>query len=109
MLRTPIPLSRLVEFNDEERGKDTLIEQDWHRLMVWIGDHFFAEAKREAWFDPILITVRNHPQAIRATEYWEHCDQRWASGLFSPYPSFEMWRERADAYACHKLITTQNQ
>jgi hypothetical protein len=87
-----------LEFNNEERAKDTLIEQDWHRLMVWIADHFFAEAKREAWFDAILITVHNHPRAIRTMEYWEHCDQMWASGLPSPYQSFEVWRERADAY-----------
>jgi hypothetical protein len=87
-----------LELNVKERRGDNLIEQDWHRLMVRIADHFFVDAKREAWFDAILITVHNHPRAIRTMEYWEYCDQRWASGLPSPYPSFEVWREKADAY-----------
>ena len=52
--------------------------------MLWIADHFFVEAKREAWFDAILISVRHHPRAIRTMEYWDHCDQRWASALPTP-------------------------
>jgi hypothetical protein len=87
-----------LEFNAEECGEDNLIQQDWHRLMLWIADHFFIEAKREAWFDAILISVRHHPRAIRTMEYWDHCDQRWASALPAPYPSFEDWRRRADAH-----------
>ena len=36
--------------------------QEWDCLMLWIGDHFFENAKREGWFDAILIQVRNHPR-----------------------------------------------
>ena len=87
-----------VEFNESARDEDHLIQQDWHRLMVWVADHFFIEAKREGWFDAILISVRNHPRGIRTLEYWEYCDDRWASALPVPYPSFEYWRHNADRY-----------
>ena len=43
-----------LEFNEKERRKDSLIQQDWHRLMLWIADNSFADAKREGWFDAIL-------------------------------------------------------
>jgi hypothetical protein len=84
--------------NEKARGEDSLIEQDWHRLRAWIGDHFFLDAKRDSWFDAIVILVRDHPRAIRTMEYWEHCDDRWASALPVPYPSFECWRHDADRY-----------
>ena len=40
--------------------------------MLWIGDHFFQDAKTEGWFDAILIQVRNHPRAIRTMEFADH-------------------------------------
>jgi hypothetical protein len=87
-----------LELNEKARREDSLIERDWHRLMAWIGDQFFPDAKRDGWFDAILISVRDHPRAIRTMEYWEHCDERWASALPVPYPSFECWRHDADRY-----------
>ena len=73
----PIELTRelnsrcpgFVEFNNQERSADRHIPQDWHRLMSWVGDHFFQEAQREGWYDAILISARNHPRAIRTMEY----------------------------------------
>jgi len=35
------------------------------RLMTWIGNHFFQDAKNEGWFDAILIQKRIHPRSIR--------------------------------------------
>jgi hypothetical protein len=87
-----------VEFNNKERLTDRRILQDWHRLMLWIGDHFFQEAKRQGWYDAILISVCNHPRAVRTMEYCNHCEQVWESGLPTPYPSFEAWRRDADRY-----------
>lgn len=86
------------EFNENARTDDDVIQRDWHRLMAWIADHFFVEAKSEGWLDAVLMSVRDHPRAIRTMEYWDHCDGIWASGLPVPYPSFEDWRQRADQF-----------
>ena len=72
--------------------------QDWEDLMLWIGDHFFQDAKTEGWFDAILIQVRNHPRAIRTMEFADHCDELRGSELQSPYRVFEDWRREADSY-----------
>ena len=49
--------------------------QEWDDLMLWVGDHFFQDAKQEGWFDVILIQVRSHPRAIRTMEFADHCDE----------------------------------
>jgi hypothetical protein len=66
--------------------------------MLWIGDHYFQDAKTEGWFDAILVQVRSHPRAIRTMEYADHCDEVWSSEMPSPYPAFEDWRREADSY-----------
>jgi len=71
---------------------------NWQSLMQWIGEHFFQEAKVGGWYDAILITAHNHPRAIRAMEYSDHCDEVWSSNLPAPYPSFEEWRREADRF-----------
>jgi len=70
----------------------------WARLMGWINDQFFADAKAEGWFDAILIEARIHPRAIRTMEYADHCDELWGSCFPEPYPSFDEWRRSADSY-----------
>ena len=87
-----------VEFNAKERVADGRLPHDWHRLMRWIAEHFFQDAKAEGWYDAILISARIHPRAIRTMEYFEHCDDIWNSGLPVPYPPFETWRRDADLY-----------
>jgi hypothetical protein len=72
--------------------------QDWEHLMLWVGDHFFQDAKAEGWFDAILIQVRSHPRAIRTMEYADHCDELWGDKRPSPYPLFEDWRREADSF-----------
>jgi hypothetical protein len=102
----PIELTRelnsrcpgFVEFNNQERSADRHIPQDWHRLMSWVGDHFFHEARREGWYDAILISARNHPRAIRTMEYCDHCEEIWESELPTPYPTFEAWQRDAARY-----------
>ena len=66
--------------------------------MLWIGDHYFQDAKTEGWFDAILVQVRSHPRAIRTMEYADHCDEVWSLEMLSPYPAFEDWRREADSY-----------
>ena len=68
------------------------------RLMLWIADHLFQDAKTEGWFDAILNQVRSHPRAIRTMEFSDHCSETWGSKLPHPYPSFEEWRRDADSY-----------
>src|SRR5271157_5978207 len=72
--------------------------QDWEDLMLWIGDHFFQDAKTEGWFDVVLVQVRNHPRAVRTMEFADHCDELRGSELQSPYRVFEDWRREADSY-----------
>src|SRR5215468_1775528 len=57
-----------------------------------------AEAKREGWFEAILLFARRHPRAIRTMEYADHWDEVWGSQLPDPYPSFDEWRSNADSY-----------
>ena len=88
-----------LKSNEEARKSDRAdFPQDWHRLMLWIADRFFQSAKKEGWMDAILLAARSHPRAIRTMEYWDCCDQTWASNLPDPYPSFQSWRRQADAY-----------
>lgn len=88
-----------VKLNEKARKSDRAdFPQDWHRLMLWVADRFFQGAKKERWMDAILLAARSHPRAMRTMEYWDSCDQAWASGLPDPYPSFESWRQQADSY-----------
>jgi hypothetical protein len=72
--------------------------RDWEHLMLWIGDHFFQDAKAEGWFEAILVRARSHPRAIRAMEFADHCDELWGSEMPNPYPAFDDWRRNADSY-----------
>ncbi len=81
-----------------ETTKSDGTSQEWQRLMRWIADHFFQDAKTEGWFDAILVQVRSHPRAIRTMEYADHCDEVWSSAIPQPYPSFEDWRREADSF-----------
>jgi hypothetical protein len=87
-----------VEFNANERTADGQLPHDWHRLMLWIGEHVFQDAKAGRWFEAIIISAQFHPRAIRTMEYSDHCDEVWNDKLPVPYPSFESWRQDADRY-----------
>jgi hypothetical protein len=71
---------------------------DWQRLMRWISDHYFRDAKEEGWLDALLVRAADHPRAIRTMEYAIHCEEAWGSRLPDPYPSFEEWRANADSF-----------
>ena len=86
------------DFNARGKTRDGDVPQRWHRLMFWIRDHFFQEAKTEGWFDAVVISAGIHPRAIRTAEYADHCDDIWNTNFPKPYPSFENWRDDADRY-----------
>jgi hypothetical protein len=71
---------------------------DWQRLMTWISDHYFPDAKKEGWLDALLVRAGDHPPAIRTREYADHCEETWGSRIPDPFPSFEEWRRDADSY-----------
>ena len=54
-------------------GFQRRFRRGWPRLMLWIVDHFFQDAKAEGWFDAILIQVMSYPRAIRTMEFSDHC------------------------------------
>ena len=88
-----------LDGNIKARKRDSRsASQDWQRLMLYIGDHFFQDAQTEGWFEAVLIQVRSHPRAIRTMEFADHCSEIWGSELPSPYPAFEDWRRDADSY-----------
>jgi hypothetical protein len=101
-LEVGLPLADEVAKELGERCADFVLSdsggKNWEQLMAWIADRQFADARREGWFDAILISVRMHPRAVRTMEYSDHCDEIWAPGLPDPYPSFGQWRRDADAY-----------
>jgi hypothetical protein len=66
--------------------------------MRWISEQYFSDAKKEGWFDALLVRAGDHPRAIRTREYADHCEETWGSRLPEPYPSFEEWRGNADAF-----------
>ena len=86
------------DFNLRERTRDDDLPKDWQRLMFWIRDHFFQEAKTAGWYDAIVVSAGIHPRAIRTMEYADHCDDIWNGNFPTPYPSFENWRDDADRY-----------
>jgi hypothetical protein len=86
-----------LELNAREKDSRAA-SQVWQRLMLWIADHYFHDAKTEGWFDAILARARSHPRMIRTMEYADHCDEHWSSRMPEPYPSFENWRREADSY-----------
>ena len=58
-----------LDGNIKARKQDSRsASQDWQRLMLYIGDHFFEDAQTEGWFEAVLIQVRSHPRAIRTME-----------------------------------------
>jgi hypothetical protein len=79
---------------NESKGRTTSSQ----RLMVWIADNLFRDAKTEGWFEAVLNLVRSHPRAIRTMEFSDYCSEAWGSKAPDPYPSFEEWRRDADSY-----------
>jgi hypothetical protein len=68
------------------------------RLMRWIENHYFSEAKDESWLDILRPQVQGHARYARIAAYadlWGR--QRWRTRA-RVYPSFGRWRRAADNY-----------
>jgi hypothetical protein len=86
------------EFMNDQRSRDSDLPRNWERLMNWVGEHFFVDAKAEGWYDAVVLSAHIHPRAIRTMEFADHCDDCWGDALPAPYPSFGNWRDDADQY-----------
>ncbi len=68
------------------------------RLMIWIEDHFFSQAKEEGWFGMILKQARTHPLYARMVQYSKRWNKSWPQNRAVQYPSFVQWRQVAENY-----------
>jgi hypothetical protein len=87
--------------HNEESGYTASSERQpssWDRLLRWGHDHLFADAQKEEWLEAILFYVELHPRSMRIADYWLFWDRRWSPASAESYPSFEQWRQDADAY-----------
>ena len=41
-----------------------------NRMVKWIEDHEFTDAKKRGWFDVLLHQARMHPRHARVIDYW---------------------------------------
>jgi hypothetical protein len=68
------------------------------RLMNWIEDQFFSDAKKEGWLDCIRLQAQSHPLYARVMGY----SRRWNRSLLqnptAEYPSFVQWCSAAENY-----------
>ena len=71
-----------LEQDRQARQDATRGAEAWQRLMLWVGNHRFQEAKNEGWYDAILIQKRIHPWSIRTMEFSDHCRQTFGRTLF---------------------------
>ncbi len=68
------------------------------RLVEWIGDHRFAKARKEGWFDVLRYQARLHARHARVTDYWHDWEAQWEKYPAARYPAFKKWRGAADRY-----------
>ena len=72
--------------------------QAWNRLFLWGEYHLFGEAKKDDWFDAMILYAHRHPRDVRMMEYWVRWSDRWRGITLASYPGFEEWRQAADNY-----------
>ena len=70
----------------------------FNRLIKWIEDHEFAEARKRRWFDVLRYQVHLHPRQSRVTDYWHDWEAGWSKRPSVKYPSFTKWRDSVDRY-----------
>ena len=68
------------------------------RMIKWIEDHEFSNAKKRGWFDVLLYQARLHPRHARVIDYWHDWEAEWEKHPSSEYPSFAQWKNAADSY-----------
>jgi len=68
------------------------------RLMTWIEDHSFSQAKEEGWFAMIVKQALTHPLYVRIAQYSKQWNKNWSQNPLAVYPSFVQWRHVAENY-----------
>jgi len=80
--------------------------QRWKALLKWGEERFFAEPRKDGWFNAVVYRARAHPRSARTVDYWVfYWDEHWSSYPLDGYPSFESWRREADNY----IVRTTNE
>jgi len=67
-------------------------------LNQWVLDHALGIADQEQLLAALRFHVRHHPAYPAIRSYASHCHGAWAVEYPDHLPSFEKWREAADAY-----------
>lgn len=65
------------------------------RLLGWVHDNIFDNAKREGWLDALMFYSVRDPRSQRMWAYWEHCERKWKKKRPRWYPTFERWLHAA--------------
>ena len=67
-------------------------------LSGWVTEHALAIAGQEQMLAALSFHVSHHPAYPAMRSYALHCHDVWSDECPAPLPSFERWREAADAY-----------
>jgi hypothetical protein len=70
----------------------------FNRMIKWIEDHEFTNARKRGWFDVLLYQARLHPRHARVIDYWHDWEAEWDKHPSPKYPSFAQWKKAADSY-----------
>jgi hypothetical protein len=70
----------------------------FNRMIKWIEDHEFTQARKRGWFDVVLYQARLHARHARLIDYWHACKERRSKGPSTRYISFTQWQRAADSY-----------
>jgi hypothetical protein len=58
----------------------------FNRLVKWIGDHKFTNARKEGWLDVLLYQARLHARHARVTDYWHDWEAEREKHPTGEYP-----------------------
>ena len=70
----------------------------FNRMIKWVEDHEFTDAKTRGWFDVLLHQARMHPRHARVIDYWHDWEAEWEKAPSPEYPSFAQWEKATDRH-----------
>lgn len=68
------------------------------RLLGWVHNNIFADAKREGWLDALIFYAVRDPRSQRMWAYWENCEAEWKKQRPRSYPPFERCLHAAEKW-----------
>jgi hypothetical protein len=78
------------------RGTDS--KEVVRALNGWATEHSLAIAGQEQMLAALSFHVSHQPEYSAMRRYALRCHDVWSNECLAPLPSFEQWREAADAY-----------